>query len=452
MRLNCAIRAGWLALAVVLSGAFVPAAQATLSAQADPPEHVVMRLPDLPGIYPENPPDFTKTTPDWWGYYVSADSAYRCDSRDNIATASVIDCESSPWVGRVLAGEYWFAPPTGLGPDAAHRHSYYGTFASLLFDDGTATPTIVSVTHGENKNLVGGVPARHHQNTIVPSVQGGPGGCNSGFLPDGGPYEDCYAAYSGFVGTARTSVVASNGWGRTFMDDNGPIVWPRYGYRDASGKRLSHGVRHPAGIAAGGYLYVFYFDTGRGGFTATTSSNEGAGFRVARAPAAALGDPQAFRTYEGRGRWRPSLPAGVSAQQMSDAALASGSPARSDPIFPSNSYTFNVAKIRGEQRWIGVERWYSDVPCRNHYGRSDTVLHTALRYSSNLTDWGPRVDVPELQYCGYEDDLLRYPRFLSTDGASTREVDGDSFMLLGTGDPVGAGAGIRRAHVRVAES
>lgn len=426
---------------------------------------------------PQQPltPMANEITPDilpggWRSYYVTTQQTYRCDTPDNLLTEPV-DC-TGPHVHMITSPDYvWHGttafplnPPPGREFGYDHRMAYNGVFGAVPVRAATGADYIVAVNHGENKNIMrpdlelywkgqGATEADKwlwfYQNTVFTQAAArapgyllpdSPPDCYSGY--EAGVYRDCYPAYSAFVSTANSPSNAANGWGNAAMTDRGPAVWPKWGYTSHNGtQRASNGVRHPSVIDGGdGYLYMYYVDTGRTINDANgrwTGYNVDDGVRVARSPTTSLGVGWEIWVADSRS-WEPALPAGVGPRFMST-AFGSPSPAQSQRLFESSTATFNVAKVRGQRRWIGVE-------LRTEYGEPQCApgkywQRIALRVGESPTDWSPNPiyltgsHAAEFESCGV--DLVHrmaYPRLVSDDGWSTKEVDASGFHIIGRSD------------------
>ncbi|MDW5596420.1 hypothetical protein VSS74_18885 [Conexibacter stalactiti] len=409
----------------------------------------------------------------WRSYYVTTQQTYRCDTPNNLLTEAV-DC-TGPYVHGITSPEYvWHGtdafpvdPPSGRGHGYDHKMGYHGVFGVAAVRDAAGRDHIVSVNHGENKNVVRpdletywlsrGAPATaqwlwHYQNTVFTQADarapgyrlpGSPADCYSG--DHGGVYDDCWIAYSGFVSTSNIASTPANGYGNAEMNDLGPAVWPKHGYTTFGSRgdlrRASHGLRHPSVIDGGdGYLYMYYVDTGRALYNDVTDRPTGRstddGIRVARSPKTSLGVGWSIWVQDTRS-WEPALPAGVTAAQMSG-AFGSRSPAQSRRLFESSSATFNVARVRDSRTWIGVEiRTDYELPecaAEKHWQR------LALRLGTGPTSWDPDPlyltgpYAAQFERCGGDvGETMAYPRLYANDGWSTKEVDASGFHIVGRG-------------------
>lgn len=324
------------------------------------------------GVFTEVPPEVLPQ-PGGRSLYLATDRSSRCDTS---APLLKVDCRDA------VLQTY---------PSAARwRLSYYGVYsAERVRSRGGRVWRIVAM-HGENKNQV--VATGLQQNTIVPSVRAA--SCYSGVQPGAAVYTDCEAAYSGFIGTGRSA-----GDANVEPTDLGPAVWPADGYV-RSGRRLSHGVRHPSIVRGGdGWVYMAYYDTSGAG-----------GYRIARSRETDLGRRWATWVERER-RWVQSVPDGEH--------LWARSPARSTPLWRSRGTVLTLARTI-DGRFMSIEQ---------DPGR------TLIRFSRDGHSWSaPRAlagkDFTSCQ--PWIDSRVSYPKLLNAAATSTKVINPRDFFVLGT--------------------
>lgn len=221
-------------------------------------------------------------------------------------------------------------------PEVPWRRSYAGVHSAVEIGGMT-----FAFVHGENKNEI--VAGTEHVNTITADRS-----CFSGVQPDGS-YRDCWADYFAFASMNRDGV------------DEGPVVWPKGGYLDATGRVVSHGCRHPySAIVSGGQVYLFYLDMT-------------VGICVARAPAGSV-RPGMFQTWCGASLgWHPSLPPGPFRARLSKP----GPPAV--PILGSRA-SFTFAAVKLADGFLALE----------HGATSTTTVAVRAWTSRDIVHWKPR--------------------------------------------------------------
>jgi hypothetical protein len=368
---------------------------------------------DRANAYNEKPPDFILIDgkPN---YFATTDHTYFCTG-DHTMLADKVNCTTSLYWS---SSTYLSRDPDEMPEGYEHRRNYYGAFAVAKVRDN-----IISAMHGENKNTYRPDNDSFYQNTVYKGSDALVPDCFSGYTKTTGEYQDCYAAYSGFVGTTTNGL------------DNGPAVWPKYGYSShGRTRRLGHGARHPSIIDGGdGYLYMYYYDTGASRFNSVTGHALDSGIRVARSRRIDLGRNWSTWVKKDR-RWVRSLPKGVSVKSSAK-GLASPSPAQSSPLFSATTTTFEIARVADQKKWIGVHQGpdYNSPTCINQYGRQDHVWKTYLRTTTDMVHWSAPVHVAGLDACGYPGERLAYPEFLRANGTTTRVVEPEGFYLVGAG-------------------
>jgi hypothetical protein len=300
--------------------------------------------------------------------------------------------------------------------------NYNGIFTQHVVN-AFGSDLLVALTAGENKNEdIGGNCGQGgtcYQNTINTNVLCSE--CASRYCNN--VYTDCWQAYNGFINMSWQYYDIAHNWGMQAHNDEGPIVWPVNGYT-YGGVKSSSGVRHPHGIVAQDYIWVFYEDNGYG------AGNLGYGIRVARTPVSSGGLPGSWKTYC-NGTWVYSLPAGFERNNMS--AFYSQRGGCASPVLPTGGwqYSFAVAK-RTQGGYIGVEE------------RADKGTWSLRLWASpDLLDWHyllTLLPIPGEWSAGE----LHYPVFLSDDGWHSELVDGDSFYIVGTKNGT-----LRAMHVNI---
>jgi len=420
------------------------------AAQALTVEHVgpvtSVAAPEFP---PLTPPPFAEIAP-WfvyhdgsYRYFVTTDRTYECTTPDSLLGAAV-NCRRDR-TGLVTEAEAdRFDSAALIPPGTAYKRDYEGVFAAQLIGG-----TLVAIDHGENKNEIrpelidGRVTQVRYHNTVQPRDTS----CWSGLI--GGVYRDCNRDYYAFIADSTASArPATAAW-----RDHGPILWPRDGYLRSGGAKASWGVRHPYSIVAGGYLYVFYLDTGsaRRDPSGLPTQGVGAGIAVARSPAKDLGRPGTFETWDGRRGWLPALPRGFTAGDERHYFDRPGGPSVALLSAGRGSYYFAVARIEHPSRWryLALEH-YSVANSRSCRGRG-TSLQDALWESNDLIHWHHPTPIPQLTSCGadqptaYANSRLRFPHFLDATGTRDQVIDPASFYLNGT-----SATGITLVHMSVA--
>jgi hypothetical protein len=388
-----------------------------------------------PSIQTEIPPDILPGGKRL-SWFLTTENSERCDAQasETAVAGPAVDCQAAGRSVTQTRPDYLDRTPEQMPAGREHRSHYFGVYTATHARAADGSNWIVEATHGENKNVVRG--GRFYQNSVykatealIPTLGGS---CFSGPDPVTWIYEDCYAAYTGWVGTARVPENSSNNWGLQEPEDLGPAVWPIGGYVSADRLTLfDHGVRHPSIVEGGdGYLYMFYYDDG------LWPGNTRSGFRVARALESDLG--RGWKTWvESRQQWVTSLPSGHIGADSSTAALAQPSPAAdSTALFPSTASTFAVARVRGRKGFVGIDQgrdWTR--PCTTPDGRSSYRSFTRLRVSPDGTHWSSPVELTGRHFddCDFfVYSYITYPRFMDAAGTSTKDVSLEDFNIIGT--------------------
>jgi len=368
--------------------------------QVDPPRP--LELTNDVGAYTEVP--FTVVPGGARSLNLTTSWTYGCWTRANpLVDAVHLTAEHCT---RVLWDDVHGAPPAELPVGQDWRRNYNGVFTTHVIEvDGQAR--VLGFDHGENKNEVLG--EHRYQNTVDPGVR--VEDCASGYVD--GHYQDCWPAYNAFVGTSWQVYDAAHAWGLTPYEDEGPVVWPANGHTHG-GVKSSSGLRHPHGLVAGDFVYVFYEDTSNGW------GNRGYGPKVARAPLAGGGRPGTFTTWCD-GAWVPSLPEGFDRSRMADFYDQQGGCA--SPVVPvdGNFVSFAAARLE-DGSFVAVEEVL----------QADRWL-LRLRASLDLVHWSSPVEL-RARDGSWSDGDLHYPVFLREDGWSSYEVNAAGFYVLGTRD------------------
>jgi hypothetical protein len=322
------------------------------------------------------------------------------------------------------------------------KRNYHGIYSAVGFSHPSQGPVSLGFLHGENKNVISDDGTRY-QNTVQQNELIDPADSNS--WSGGNPYHEGWDAYNGIISAAWIPNTAqTNGGLQFFNNELGPIAWPATGYVTKTGMKCTAGLRHPACIVAGNYVYVFYLDAGR--YSGNIPDEEGRheGIKLLRAPLNAALDPQAYEVFyrdsSGRDTWNPSLPPGFTRDRMLDFAAVKGPKATdlmNDTDNVSQEIRFSAAKVRDSDYYIGVEQ-YIDL--------SDSAkFKVALRFSFDLVHWSDR-SLVVYAAGNWNNSRMNYPIFLSNDGASNTEIDLKDFYILGTGNT--PGAYVNRMHIQ----
>lgn len=321
------------------------------------------------------------------------------------------------------------------------KRNYHGIYSAAGFIHPSQGPVSLGFLHGENKNAISDDGTRY-QNTIQQNELIDPEDPNS--WSGGNPFHEGWNAYNGIISAAWVpNTEQTNGGLQFFKNELGPIAWPATGYVTNTGVKCTTGLRHPACIVTGNYVYVFYVDAGP--YSANIPEEEGRheGIKLLRAPLDAALDPQAYEVFyrdsSGRDTWNPSLPQGFTRDRMLDFVAIKGPKATdimNDTDNVSQEIRFSAAKVRDADYYIGVEQ-YIDL--------SDSAkFKVALRFSFDLVHWSDR-SLVVYAADNWNRSQMNYPIFLSNDGASNTEIDIKDFYILGTGNI--PGAYVNRMHI-----
>jgi len=312
------------------------------------------------------------------------------------------------------------------------RRDYYGIYSAQYIQPAATGPVTLGFLHAENKDL----------------CMGG-GDCHGDFNPgkdtcfDG----DLWPRYNALVCGSWIANDVQTDWGQHyFANDMGPIAWPSTGYLQVNGIKASCGIGIPSSVVYNGYVYVFFMDHGPySGLNPEMEEGRLGGIKVVRAPVDSALYPNAYTAYyrdsAGNDTWNPSLPAGFTKETMLHFVSIKG-PKTTDLMDESPSVSaplrFSVALVRNTNYFIGVES-YSDLQDGGRY-------KTALRWSSDLVHWTPRMLVIS-DASGFDNSTMNYPVFLSKDGLSNTVIDADDFYVLGTQPGTSVNAIVYKLHL-----
>lgn len=405
-----------------------------------------------------------------------------------------------------LSGESWRGwPPGAVPPHSEWFRNYHGVFAALPLGVGSASPSLLLITHGEHKNELCWGDGELYQGLINADVAAA--ACYSGF--HNGSFSDCGPAYNAMVNGVRLAFTEATCWGLGAVGnaseiDDGPLVWPVDGYLNASAGKASYGVRQPGGVAAwDGAALLFWVD----------NSFETADVWAARSPPGAGGAAGTFRAYDaGASAWSlPTLPAGFSADAMMD-FLSTPSPAgpaaggRGTPMIPlapsAGAVHFAAARLTidgdaAQQLYLAVysivnysQCWPShtasavappplggigtrmarDMAAAGHGAAAAggagaaaaaaatcvPVWRLMLRVTADFVAFSEPAELADYASPGWPAAPLQYPSLLAADGTRQDEVDSSGFFVIGTcstaGAPCGSTYGPQVTTARVAIS
>jgi hypothetical protein len=307
------------------------------------------------------------------------------------------------------------------------KRNYHGIYSASSFTHPVLGPITLGFLHGENKNVL--MPdGTRYQNTIQPNVTINPS--DPGTYSGGSPYHEGWEAYNGIISASWIPNNAQTNWGAAFFQNEmGPIAWPATGYVTRNGVKSTSGLRHPSSLVDGGYVYVFYLEGGAFGSNVPDEEGRKEGIKVIRAPLDSALDPASYRVYyqdsSGTDTWKPSLPDGLTPQNMLKFVSVRGPKATDlmqDSLNHFQEIRFSVAKLRNLDYYVGVEQ-YMDL-------EDSSRIKLALHFSTDLVHWTGRVLIiytaPD-----WNRSRLNYPIFLNKEGNSNSEVDLDDFFILG---------------------
>ncbi|MEO1099443.1 MAG: 3-coathanger stack domain-containing protein, partial [Bacteroidota bacterium] len=221
-----------------------------------------------------------------------------------------------------------------------------------------------------------------------------------------------WESYYAFLNLAWLESNASNNWGQTAYHDEGPIVWPKDGFRNGSrvgGTKISNGIRHPTSIIVGDYIYIYFKEEN------TTSAS---GIKLARVSVDNATSVESYQVYS-NGAWISSLPAGFVKENI-DQFYETPGPNSSVVVGGWTTFRFSVARLNGSSHFIGLEEY-----------EKDGSQYMALRLSQDLINWGERIKI--VRYVGiWDDSKMHYPIFLDKTGWHNTAIDADEFYILGS--------------------
>ena len=254
--------------------------------------------------------------------------------------------------------------------------------------------------------------------------------------------------------------------------DVGPLAWPRDGYLNATGRKASEGVRHPAALVGwDDELWLFWIDNGF----------DYAEVYVAQASAGAQqGQPSSFALHNASsGKWDvptlpPSFTSGTFAAFLRTPSPAGLAPHDTSPTFvlapTSGAVRFSAARlsVRGDasQRlYVAVYSAVNYTECFNgstvdgggdgrvglrlaaemrHHrppGLSEQAALAGgdcvptwslfLRLTLDFVTWGDAQRLRQYDAPGWAPARLQYPALLNAAGDSHALVDSTGFFILG---------------------
>lgn len=253
--------------------------------------------------------------------------------------------------------------------------------------------------------------------------------------------------------------------GDMHFGDKGPVVWPVSGYgiyRNVYD--IKWGIRHPSSIVVDDKLYLFYQDLSSGDF------NEGniPGIRIAIMDINDIDQPSFDVWYRNNNSlaaesWNSALPGAFSSgfdssTIVNDFTISGGNssnmffygttPSYGDMVCnlpsyassPYNSYGtigtvnyFSVAKLKGTDYYIGI----SDEIGVNYVVSQDQLSLSykywiGLKISKDLIHWSNSYVLEDTFVDQWRNHKLAFPRPLSADFTSMKEVDPSGFYIMGT--------------------
>jgi hypothetical protein len=381
-----------------------------------------------------------------------------------------------------FSGESWRNfDPENIPTNTDWYRNYHGIFSSIAL----GVDRRLAVLHGEDKNELNWMNDNLYQGTINVDVSARD--CYSGY--QNGTFSDCQRAYNAFVTGTVTLFTPAACYGlglpgNNTAEDLGPLVWPVDGYLNASGGKVSYGVRQPSAVRSwDGDSILLFIDNG---FT-------NADVWVARAVAPSPTDAPAFflHALDGSGWNVPTLPMGFDVNDVSKSFnLPSPGASRSAKAFDlPGSGAVNCAAARLRVGGVAIplhvvlyslvnytECWggsgvQSTAPllppteigsetvrtltarrtpqvtklgARNTPPHRDScvpISHIVLRVTADFVEYSAPVIVSAYDAPGWEASLLQYPVFLNAQGTAHDEVDAEGFFVLGTCSVAGASCG-----------
>ena len=370
----------------------------------------------------------------WRSYFfVSHASSYIWSSPKSLVDNSNINLRND------AVGAYTATIPN-VSPYGDHwRRNYHAVYSAHYVNHATQGTISLGFCHSENKNVANGDcydPNTHTLNSIQPNQTID---CSDIGTYSGPGKIDGWKAYNGIVNAVWTPNNSQTNWGQQYFTDLGPILWPANGYVTASGAKATEGFRHPSSIMHNDYLYIYVVDAGNfdPNIIPLEEGRRG-GVKLIKVHKDQALNPANYNVYYkdpiGNEFWNPALPAGFTKENMLSFTAVKGS--KSSDLFNdhrtnSSVVRFSVAKVKYTDYFIGVEQYFDNTDQFILDGKNASRLKVAVRYSNDLINWSER----QVVYVAntWETSYLNYPIFLSRDGWSNTEVDGDDFYILGTG-------------------
>lgn len=296
------------------------------------------------------------------------------------------------------------------------KKNYNGVFTAQVLQHPKMGEYIMAFSHGEHKNERIWHNGKYHyyQNQIIATpIDPNNADTYSGFR-NNGVYFEHWDSYFGFLNGNWIQRKGENGWGNKKYHDIGPVIWPSNGLVDKHGNKASWGLRHPSSIIHDNYMYLYYMDTSGG-----SKPGRRAGIKLARVHVDSTLIPSQYKVYF-EGQWLPSLPKNFEKERL--LAFKAKKGGKSSRILETfNSVRFSVAKVKGQNLFLGVQQHMDE-------GHSKVVI----RASEDLINWTePLLEI--------QDDLVdsyhfSYPIFLDKSGWTNTEIDLDDFFILGQTD------------------
>lgn len=330
------------------------------------------------------------------------------------------------------------------------KRTYHAVYSAAYFQHPQAGAVSLGFLHGENKNYVAGdiknPKSKRYPNTIQKNVPINPADPSS--YSGGSTYGEGWKAYNGIISAAWVANNQSSNWGQQFFKNElGPIVWPATGYITRSGIKCTSGLRHPSSIVYNNYVYVFYVEGGAYGSNIPDEEGCSEGIKVARAPLSKALDAHSYEVYYRSGSgietWMPSLPAGLTKENMLDYVAVKGAKATDvmdDRKDAFQEIRFSVAKAENADYFIGVEEY---IDHSDHH-----KVKVGLRFSSDLIHWTEHPYVIK-EAADWHDIHVNYPIFLSKDGWSNTNIDINDFYVIGTNP--GVNNVVNKIHIQAPE-
>lgn len=382
-----------------------------------------------------------------------------------------------------FSGESWRSwPPDDVPSHTEWLRNYDGVFAATVLP---VPNVLLLVRHGEHKNELCWANDLLYQGLINADILATD--CYSGY--HNGTFADCAPAYNAFVTGAHVPWTAASCFGlgevgNASTSDSGPLAWPVDGYLNATGGKVSYGVRQPSVLVSwDGSAYLLWIDNGL----------DRADIWAARAaPGPGQGSPASFFSFDhAAGTWTlPALPAGFDRLHIADSltarspAGASGTGAPLVPLFPTAGsvhataarLTVNGAPspyhilvydlVNYTQCWPGSRsgdgeekaaaavrqppaaalgsmilddilasrRAPGSPPKADQATTRDCVpiWRLFVRITADFVTFSEPAELTSLAAPGWGAAMVQYVSFLSADGARQDEVDAANFFVMGT--------------------